>query len=84
MPYRKADETIVLDAKHGNVYYEKGNGQQGFSDRAALGEVVEITGVQGASQYRRAAQQMIDGRMETDQLTPLYLKASEAECKESK
>ena len=49
-----------------------------------LGEVREITGVCGASEYRRAVIDMIEGDMAVNQLEPLYLKASEAECNELK
>jgi hypothetical protein len=84
MPARQGSETLILDARHGNCYYEKGDGAQGFATQDSLGEIVEISGVYGASDYKRAVLKMIENGMATEQLEPLYLKASEAECNELK
>ena len=84
MPARVKDETLILDARHGNCYYERADGEMGFAVTETLGEVSEITGVYGASEYRCAVMELINGGREMAQLEPLYLKPSEAECKELK
>ena len=84
MVHRTGTETLVLDAKHGNGYFEMGDGTQGFAEKAVLGQFVEIAGIPDGSAYKSAVEKMIKNGLATDQLVPLYLKASEAECKELK
>ena len=81
---REGHETLVLDARHGNCYYQKGNGEMGFAVTESLGEVREIAGVYGVSAYERAVTIMLETDIMCEQLEPLYLKASEAECNELK
>lgn len=76
-------ENLYLDARHGNCYFRDKNGTSGFTAISSLPQDArEIPGISTAEEYKKAVEYMIKNKLETDTLAPVYLKASEAECKE--